>query len=275
MSHDVVSNSAMHLCDICNKPAGKHRYYGARACQGCRAFFRRAQMERRYESFICLSGDGNCKMTPTVKRNCPACRHRKCLWAGMDARSMMSDCERQEKLKKKKELAMKVMPLRATPALAFTKDEMLRLDQILTNAKAVHFTVIADNILRFPSFREETRQLVMMGKSPGHTFVKEYQMVRRRVTLFVSENLEDLAAIDPHDRRYLAENNYLTMFPIMLAQILNEKFLVSHASKVIAYLRPRVHESEIYERLVKDYDWATVNGLKLSCDYEKVKAIII
>ncbi len=42
------------LCQVCRaKSAGRHLYYGAKACQGCRAFFRRAVADNRHRDFYC------------------------------------------------------------------------------------------------------------------------------------------------------------------------------------------------------------------------------
>ncbi len=70
----LASNlSKVHKCAICNERAGKHIYYGGRACPSCRAFFRRAVTSDTYETFRCSSGK-NCEMNIVTRRDCQFCR---------------------------------------------------------------------------------------------------------------------------------------------------------------------------------------------------------
>ena len=77
-----------HKCAVCGGKAGKHTYYGGKACPGeiharidsfikmlvilinhlpgCRAFFRRAVQSKYYDIFFCMK-DGKCEINPETR----------------------------------------------------------------------------------------------------------------------------------------------------------------------------------------------------------------
>ncbi len=138
-------------CQICDRPAGKHLYYGARVCLSCRAFFRRSCMNKRYQSFTCSSSKQDCIVSSTVKRVCSFCRYQQCLNAGMNPRWMMTDEERKVNLQKKKMLGKKEANLKSpflvhgflfkTPTPEFSMGEMLRIKELLESARKTYFSV--------------------------------------------------------------------------------------------------------------------------------------
>ncbi|XP_078693396.1 estrogen receptor beta-like isoform X2 [Branchiostoma floridae x Branchiostoma belcheri] len=66
-------------CAICHCPStGLH--YGVYACEGCKSFFHRAQ--RRAHPYVCPANN-NCVIDRRLKKNCPACRLKKCQMLGM------------------------------------------------------------------------------------------------------------------------------------------------------------------------------------------------
>lgn len=67
-------------CSVCGH-ASSGNHYGAVACEGCKAFFRRVIQKKR--SYKCKSNDA-CNLESTVRRSCcKACRLEKCLEVGM------------------------------------------------------------------------------------------------------------------------------------------------------------------------------------------------
>jgi len=87
------SPNPVDFCPICGAPAGKHRYYGGRSCEPCRAFFRRSVQSRYFEIFHCKS-EGNCIVKKDSRKKCQFCRFQKCLGAGMKTVWVLADEER-------------------------------------------------------------------------------------------------------------------------------------------------------------------------------------
>ncbi|KAM9583141.1 nuclear receptor subfamily 1 group I member 2 [Trichechus inunguis] len=72
-------------------------------CEGCKGFFRRAV--KRNKRLWCCFQKGTCKITQKTRRQCQACRLRKCLESGMKKEMIMSDEaveERRALIKRKK-----------------------------------------------------------------------------------------------------------------------------------------------------------------------------
>ncbi|XP_030648714.1 glucocorticoid receptor [Chanos chanos] len=75
------SNTATHkICLVCSDEAsGCH--YGVLTCGSCKVFFKRA-VEGQH-NYLC-AGRNDCIIDKIRRKNCPACRFRKCLMAGMN-----------------------------------------------------------------------------------------------------------------------------------------------------------------------------------------------
>ncbi|KPP78245.1 hypothetical protein Z043_102265, partial [Scleropages formosus] len=73
-------SSAPKICLVCSDEAsGCH--YGVLTCGSCKVFFKRA-MEGQH-NYLC-AGRNDCIIDRIRRKNCPACRFRKCLQAGMN-----------------------------------------------------------------------------------------------------------------------------------------------------------------------------------------------
>src|SRR6266487_2067738 len=58
-------------------------------CESCKAFFRRNALSKR--KFGCSFGDGQCTIDVKQRRNCRACRLKKCLDVGMNQDLIMTE----------------------------------------------------------------------------------------------------------------------------------------------------------------------------------------
>jgi len=67
------------LCLVCGGAAAQVHHYGAVCCFSCRAFFRRGVGR----TFVCIFGDGKCRVDAITRANCKGCRYSRCLAAGM------------------------------------------------------------------------------------------------------------------------------------------------------------------------------------------------
>lgn len=79
-SSSAASGPPPKLCLVCSDEAsGCH--YGVLTCGSCKVFFKRA-VEGQH-NYLC-AGRNDCIIDKIRRKNCPACRYRKCLQAGMN-----------------------------------------------------------------------------------------------------------------------------------------------------------------------------------------------
>ncbi|XP_057644469.1 glucocorticoid receptor isoform X1 [Chionomys nivalis] len=80
-SSSTAAGPPPKLCLVCSDEAsGCH--YGVLTCGSCKVFFKRA-VEGRQHNYLC-AGRNDCIIDKIRRKNCPACRYRKCLQAGMN-----------------------------------------------------------------------------------------------------------------------------------------------------------------------------------------------
>lgn len=79
-SSSAAAGPPPKLCLVCSDEAsGCH--YGVLTCGSCKVFFKRA-VEGQH-NYLC-AGRNDCIIDKIRRKNCPACRYRKCLQAGMN-----------------------------------------------------------------------------------------------------------------------------------------------------------------------------------------------
>ncbi|XP_042810287.1 nuclear receptor subfamily 1 group I member 2 [Panthera leo] len=101
------------ICRVCgDKATGYH--FNVMTCEGCKGFFRRAI--KRNTWLRCPFRKGACEITQKTRRQCQACRLRKCLESGMKKEMIMSDAaveQRRALIRRKKRERMGTQPLEA------------------------------------------------------------------------------------------------------------------------------------------------------------------
>ncbi|XP_056586328.1 glucocorticoid receptor-like isoform X2 [Triplophysa dalaica] len=114
MSGSVKPSSNSHkICLVCSDEAsGCH--YGVLTCGSCKVFFKRA-VEGQH-NYLC-AGRNDCIIDKIRRKNCPACRFRKCLQAGMNL----------EARKNKKLMRMRGQSPSSEPASPLPDDRMCSL----------------------------------------------------------------------------------------------------------------------------------------------------
>uniref|UniRef100_H2YD29 Uncharacterized protein n=1 Tax=Ciona savignyi TaxID=51511 RepID=H2YD29_CIOSA len=122
---DNDEDDSWKVCGVCNdKATGYH--FNALTCEGCKGFFRQATAA--FYTFTCTYNN-QCSITKSNRRQCQACRLRKCIQIGMKRECIMSPDE----IKMKKTLVLTNRIKRATmqwvPMEISTEQKML-LDTI-------------------------------------------------------------------------------------------------------------------------------------------------
>ena len=102
-----ASKKLTSLCQVCGDQAPEHIHYGSVSCFSCRAFFRRSVSKSHM--YVC-PGNKQCSIMITTRKNCQYCRYQACLNAGMRPTWVLTDKEKQERIKNKK--SQKGLPLR-------------------------------------------------------------------------------------------------------------------------------------------------------------------
>ncbi|TWW55028.1 glucocorticoid receptor [Takifugu flavidus] len=104
----VQGKSGSKICVVCSDEAsGCH--YGVLTCGSCKVFFKRA-VEGQH-NYLC-AGRNDCIIDKIRRKNCPACRFRKCLMAGMNL-----EARKTKKLNRLKGVQQSNPPKPTTPCL--------------------------------------------------------------------------------------------------------------------------------------------------------------
>lgn len=95
-------DGGLQICRVCGDKANGY-HFNVMTCEGCKGFFRRAM--KRNVRLRCPFRKGTCEITRKTRRQCQACRLRKCLESGMKKEMIMSDAaveQRRALIKRKK-----------------------------------------------------------------------------------------------------------------------------------------------------------------------------
>ncbi|CAL9706840.1 unnamed protein product [Knipowitschia caucasica] len=106
-------SSAHKVCLVCSDEAsGCH--YGVLTCGSCKVFFKRA-VEGQH-NYLC-AGRNDCIIDKIRRKNCPACRFRKCLMAGMnlEARKIKKNRQKGEQPRNVPEVLQTSPPVEPRP----------------------------------------------------------------------------------------------------------------------------------------------------------------
>ncbi|XP_052595716.1 nuclear receptor subfamily 1 group I member 2 isoform X3 [Peromyscus californicus insignis] len=95
-------DGGLQVCRVCGDKANGY-HFNVMTCEGCKGFFRRAM--KRNVRLRCPFRKGTCEINRKTRRQCQACRLRKCLESGMKKEMIMSDAaveQRRALIKRKK-----------------------------------------------------------------------------------------------------------------------------------------------------------------------------
>ncbi|KAJ8352863.1 hypothetical protein SKAU_G00243390 [Synaphobranchus kaupii] len=138
------------VCQVCgDRATGYH--FNALSCEGCKGFFRRAM--KRPAKFSCPF-QNCCSITKSNRRQCQACRLRKCRETGMLKELIMSD---EEVEKRRRLIRVKKTPVEP----AFLTPQQEEIIQELLEAQRRTFDI---TFSCFKHFRPLDRTLAPMAK---------------------------------------------------------------------------------------------------------------
>uniref|UniRef100_A0A8D0RCG1 Nuclear receptor subfamily 1 group I member 2 n=2 Tax=Sus scrofa TaxID=9823 RepID=A0A8D0RCG1_PIG len=134
------------ICRVCgDKATGYH--FNVMTCEGCKGFFRRAI--KRNARPRCLFRKGACEITRKTRRQCQACRLRKCLESGMRKEMIMSDAaveQRRALIRRKKREQIGAQP---PGAKGLTEEQRTMISELM-NAQMKTFDT---TFTHFKNFR--------------------------------------------------------------------------------------------------------------------------
>ncbi|XP_044627471.1 nuclear receptor subfamily 1 group I member 2 isoform X3 [Equus asinus] len=102
-------------------------------CEGCKGFFRRAM--KRNARLRCPFRKGTCEITRKTRRQCQACRLRKCLESGMKKEMIMSDAaveQRRALIRRKKRERIGTQP---PGAKGLTEEQWMMIRELMDAQK--------------------------------------------------------------------------------------------------------------------------------------------
>uniref|UniRef100_A0A4W3GEX6 Nuclear receptor subfamily 1, group I, member 2 n=1 Tax=Callorhinchus milii TaxID=7868 RepID=A0A4W3GEX6_CALMI len=146
----------LKICRVCmDKATGYH--FNVMTCEGCKGFFRRAVKSNiRYSCPF----QNSCVITKNSRRQCQACRLKRCLEIGMNKEMIMSDKaveERRTLIKKNKTLKM-------TPSIPEEPDLTKEQEKLLEDLLEAHRKTFDASFTHFTQFR---RQSILSDTSHG------------------------------------------------------------------------------------------------------------
>uniref|UniRef100_A0A4W3GVK2 Nuclear receptor subfamily 1, group I, member 2 n=1 Tax=Callorhinchus milii TaxID=7868 RepID=A0A4W3GVK2_CALMI len=135
----------LKICRVCmDKATGYH--FNVMTCEGCKGFFRRAVKSNiRYSCPF----QNSCVITKNSRRQCQACRLKRCLEIGMNKEMIMSDKaveERRTLIKKNKTLKM-------TPSIPEEPDLTKEQEKLLEDLLEAHRKTFDASFTHFTQFR--------------------------------------------------------------------------------------------------------------------------
>ncbi|XP_048202662.1 nuclear receptor subfamily 1 group I member 2-like [Perognathus longimembris pacificus] len=116
------------ICRVCGDKANGY-HFNVMSCEGCKGFFRRAM--KRNVQLRCPFRKGTCEITQKTRRQCQACRLRKCLDSGMKKEMIMSEAaveQRRALIKMRKKARMEAQ-LSTVPGL--TQEQRMLIEELM------------------------------------------------------------------------------------------------------------------------------------------------
>ncbi|XP_063080494.1 nuclear receptor subfamily 1 group I member 2 [Cavia porcellus] len=121
-------DGGLQVCRVCGDKANGY-HFNVMTCEGCKGFFRRAM--KRNVRLRCPFRKGACEITRKTRRQCQACRLRKCLESGMKKEMIMSEAalEQRRALIKRKKLER--VEIQLSGAQGLTEEQQMLIRELM------------------------------------------------------------------------------------------------------------------------------------------------
>jgi len=189
----VVSGAA---CPVCSEQTQGHTHYGGRACDSCKAFFRRTVVRPSQKAKRCRMNTGDCSLRSYKRNNCPYCRFQKCLKNGLQPELVRRKPtfkeeppeEAEVKLEMEMEEEVVVIPAIAEQQNVTTEE---KLSQILLYHRLILSQTAGVNLLTVPaSFLPRLQSRLAREKQRNQTSPDIQELARLELAFLVAkENL--------------------------------------------------------------------------------------
>uniref|UniRef100_A0A8C2YRE0 Nuclear receptor subfamily 1 group I member 2 n=2 Tax=Chinchilla lanigera TaxID=34839 RepID=A0A8C2YRE0_CHILA len=157
-------DGGLQVCRVCGDKANGY-HFNVMTCEGCKGFFRRAM--KRNARLRCPFRKGACEITRKTRRQCQACRLRKCLESGMKKEMIMSEAaleQRRALIKRKKRERVETQP----PGVQGLTEEQQRLIRELMEAQIKTFDTTFSHFkdFRLPEVFGSGREMPQFLQTP-------------------------------------------------------------------------------------------------------------
>ncbi|XP_059090042.1 vitamin D3 receptor-like [Tigriopus californicus] len=229
------------LCHVCNLPAGKHNYYGGQVCESCRAFFRRSIQNQTHPIYQCKALK-NCIIDSKSRKSCTWCRFKKCLFAGMNPKWIITDQERKTKLEAKRGKIMKAtmkrdfVPIQRTVELKFTIEEQLKVQRLSDHARKFKVSVLAKHLASDLTPLQTLWKLALNLGTPTVEFIHFLEEKEKSIFKTIALGLEEMTDLDLQDRETLVQKNSTAFFALIMSIYFNPGDFGRHLEEILMAL---------------------------------------
>ncbi|XP_006905650.2 nuclear receptor subfamily 1 group I member 2 [Pteropus alecto] len=170
-------NGSPQICRVCgDKATGYH--FNVMSCEGCKGFFRRAM--KRNIRLRCPFRKSNCEITQKTRRQCQACRLRKCLESGMKKEMIMSDAaveQRRALIRSKRRARIRMQP----PGARSLTEEQRTMIRELMDAQMKTFDTTFSHFkdFRLPEVLSSSREIPQSMQTPLGEEATQWSQIRK------------------------------------------------------------------------------------------------
>lgn len=149
-------------------------------CEGCKGFFRRAV--KRNARLRCPFRKGTCEITRKTRRQCQACRLRKCLESGMKKEMIMSDAaveQRRALIRRKKRERIRTQ---SPGAKGLTEEQQMMIRELMdAQMKTFDTTFSHFKNFRLPEVLSSGREIPESLQTPSREEAAKWSKIKEEL----------------------------------------------------------------------------------------------
>ncbi|XP_059090052.1 nuclear hormone receptor family member nhr-10-like [Tigriopus californicus] len=238
-------------CPICGGSAGKHCYYGANTCSGCRMFFQRAVKSNKIVQQTCSKG-GTCStiVIPSSSprsRVCKVCRFQKCLEVGMKPsyvvtgrqtinKSSPSDYTRSKKIVEDSGKSFPLERRGSQMMFVFTLEERNVYVDEFTQLITKSYNTVIDFYSVQPVMFDILVKTVFQGQTSDSNSLKCMTKLDEDILMQYCMGNPDFEQLYFHDRMLLIHHNFPILFGFMWSVFCMPEFLTDYLGGLVRHL---------------------------------------